>query len=144
VTEEMDVDKVLELMGEALALQLRSPLHYTLFSASMPGFDVQAVAAKLWEFATLELEDARKLVEKITALGGEPSVEATPMRWTNVPADALDTLIEAETQTVEALQAVIPATGQEGRSEALEHLLEHVIMRKQNQIDYLHRARRSP
>ena len=37
---------------------------------------------------------------------------------------------------------MIPASGQEARSEALEHLLEHIIMRKQEQIDFLHRVRR--
>ena len=38
---------------------------------------------------------------------------------------------------VAALHAVIPHSGQEPRSEALEHLLEHVIMRKQQQLDFL-------
>ena len=36
----------------------------------------------------------------------------------------------------------IEPTGREGRSEALEHTLEHLIMRKQNQVDFLLRARR--
>ena len=45
---------------------------------------------------------------------------------------------------IEALQDVIPATGQEGRSEALEHRLEHVIMRKQEQVDALVRSSRQP
>ena len=35
-------------------------------------------------------------------------------------------------------------SGQEAASEALEHLMEHIIMRKQNQIDWLRRARRHP
>ena len=39
-----------------------------------------------------------------------------------------------------ALQAVIPPSGQEGRSEALEHRMEHMIMRKQEQVDALVRA----
>ena len=41
-----------------------------------------------------------------------------------------------------ALHAVIPHTGQQPHSEALEHRLEHVIMRKQQQIDYLEHAAR--
>ena len=44
---------------------------------------------------------------------------------------------------MEALQAAIEPTGREGRSEALEHMLEHLIIRKQDQIDFLVRARRS-
>lgn len=43
---------------------------------------------------------------------------------------------------MEALQEAIEPTGREGRSEALEHMLEHLIMRKQRQIDFLKRAAR--
>jgi hypothetical protein len=37
---------------------------------------------------------------------------------------------------------VIPSTGHTGDSEALEHRLEHMIMRKQEQVDALERARK--
>ncbi len=36
-----------------------------------------------------------------------------------------------------SLHAVISSSGQEPRSEALEHLIEYVLMRKQQQWDYL-------
>jgi hypothetical protein len=55
-------------------------------------------------------------------------------------ASAVDALIDAEDETIAALHEVIPHSGQEPRSEALEHL----IMRKQNQVDWLRRARRGP
>jgi ferritin-like protein len=57
-------------------------------------------------------------------------------------AAAIDVLVEAECEAIVALHAVIPHTGQEPRSEALEHRLEHMIMRKQEQVDTLLRARR--
>ena len=41
---------------------------------------------------------------------------------------------------IAAAHRVIPVTGQEPWSEALEHLLEHLIMRKQWQVDYLARV----
>ncbi len=59
----------------------------------------------------------------------------------NLAAAAVDLLIDTECEALAALHAVIPHTGQEPRSEALEHLLEHVIMRKQEQVDTLLRAR---
>ncbi len=40
--------------------------------------------------------------------------------------------------------AVIADYVLEPRSEALEHLMEHLIMRKQNQVDWLRRAHRKP
>ena len=58
------------------------------------------------------------------------------------PGEALDDLVEDEGETLEALQAAIEPTGREAASEAVEHRLEHMIMRKQEQVDYLLRARR--
>ena len=110
----------------------------------MFGLEVQGVADKLWTFAQHELEDTRLLVEKITALGGDPTTKVGELKWEPDPGKALDHLIETEDEVTEALHAVIPHSGQEARSEALEHLMEHIIMRKQNQIDWLRRARREP
>ena len=106
------------------------------------GFGFQAFGDCFWEFARAELDDVRRLIEKITALGGEPSTEVAELRWTGDPGNAVTWLIESEGDAIANLQAAIEPTGREGRSEALEHMLEHLITRKQEQIDYLMRARR--
>jgi bacterioferritin (cytochrome b1) len=142
--EPMDTDKVLEQLNRGLELQLRSLLQMTQASGSMFGIEVQGVAEKLWTFAQHELEDTRLIVEKISALGGDPTTKVGELAWNPDPSKALDRLIETEDEVTEALHAVIPHSGQEAASEALEHLMEHIIMRKQNQIDWLRRARRGP
>ena len=140
----MDTEKVLEQLNVGLELQLRSLLQYTQASGSMFGLEVQGVAEKMWTFAQHELEDTRLIVEKITALGGDPTTRIGKLRWDPSPGKTLDHLIKTEDEVTEALHAVIPHSGQEAASEALEHLMEHIIMRKQNQIDWLRRARRKP
>ena len=142
--DPMDVEKVLEQLNRALVLQNRSVLQFTLGAGSMFGLEYQAVGSELWLFARAELEDTKLLIEKITALGGDPTVEVGELSWKSDPGEAVDALIEAEDETIATLHAVIPHSGQEPRSEALEHLMEHMIMRKQNQVDWLRRARRSP
>jgi bacterioferritin (cytochrome b1) len=142
--DPMDVATVLERLNRALVLQQRSVLQFTMGAGSMFGLEYQAVGSELWLFARAELQDTKLLVEKITALGGEPTVEVGALSWSSEPATAVETLIDAEDETIAALHAVIPHTGQEPRSEALEHLMEHLIMRKQNQVDWLRRARRAP
>jgi bacterioferritin (cytochrome b1) len=142
--DPMDVETVLQALNRALALQQRSVLQLTMGAASMFGLEYQAIGSELWLFARAELVDTKLLVEKITALGGDPSLETAPLRWHADPGASVDALIESEDETIAALHAVIPHSGQEPRSEALEHLMEHMIMRKQNQVDWLRRARRAP
>jgi bacterioferritin len=140
--EMMDTQKQIDHLNDALRLQHRSVLHYSLVAGSVIGLEYQAHAEKMREHSVSELEDATRLVEKITALGGEPTTDVAPIGFTADPSEAIDQLIDAESETLEALQAAIEPTGREAASEAVEHRLEHMIMRKQEQVDYLLRAKR--
>jgi bacterioferritin (cytochrome b1) len=142
--EEMTVEEMVSALNEALALQQRSVLQYSLTAGSIVGLEFQAHADKLRDFALAEVEDAIRLVEKVTALGGDPASAPVEPDWEGDPVKALDRLIESERETLETLQAAIEPTGREAASEAIEHRLEHMIMRKQEQVDYLLRAARRP
>lgn len=142
--ETMDVEQQIERLNVALRLQHRSVLNYSLVAGSVIGLEYQAHAEKMREHSLSELEDATRLVEKITALGGEPTTEVAPITFVADPDGAIDTLVDCESEALEALQAAIEPTGREAASEAVEHRLEHIIMRKQEQVDYLLRARRRP
>jgi bacterioferritin (cytochrome b1) len=142
--EKMDVDAQIECLNRALRLQHRSVIMYSMTAGSVIGLEFQAHAEKMRQHSLSELEDATRLVEKITALGGEPTTDVAPITFTSDPSEALDRLIESEGETLETLQAAIEPTGREAASEAVEHRLEHIIMRKQEQVDYLLRAQRRP
>jgi len=138
--DDIDVDKLRARLGDAVRLQARSSLHLTLVAGTMTGVETQAVAEKLATFSAAEHEDTRHLIEKAHALGCQPEVVVEPLKAVGDARHALTELRDAERQAVKALHAVIPETGQEEWSEALEHLLEHMIMRKQQQVDYLDRV----
>ena len=142
--EKMDVEAQIDCLNKALRLQHRSVLMYSVTAGSVIGLEYQAHADKMRGHALAELEDATRLVEKITALGGIPTTDVAEIEFKEDPAHALDQLIECEGETLEALQAAIEPTGREAASEAVEHRLEHMIMRKQEQVDYLLRAQRRP
>jgi bacterioferritin (cytochrome b1) len=141
--DRMDVPKVLELLGKAIPLQMRSTLQLAWVAGSAVGVEFQSIAVKFEEFSQDELHDTRRLMEKMMALGGTPPTEVASLEAIPSSVDGVKRLIELEQEALDALHAIIPATGQEARSEALEHLLEHVIMRKQHQIDFLLRAVRT-
>lgn len=141
--ETLDEQAAIEALNASLTLQYRSALQYSLTSSSLIGIPAQAIGGLLIEYGDRELADARLLIEKIVSFGGTPTTEVAELRNPEDVADGLDRLIETETEAIEAMQQAIEPTGREGRSEALEHLLEHLIMRKQNQVDFLLRARRT-
>jgi bacterioferritin (cytochrome b1) len=141
--EKLDREGGVAKLNNALRLQHRSLIEYTLVGAAMTGFQYVGIAPQLAAFARSEADDTRRLAEKIASLEGEPTTVVAEPRWSADPTKAFEFLIADETETIEALQASIEPTGREGRSEALEHRLEHIIMRKQEQVDFLERAKRT-
>jgi len=138
--EQLDQDLAVERLNAALEHQYRSALQYSIVASSLLGLEAQALGSKLTSFGDDELDSARQLIEKIVSFGGEPTTKVAELQFREQAGDSLGGLVECEEEAVEALQEAIEPTGREGRSEALEHMLEHLIMRKQSQIDFLKRA----
>ena len=138
--DAMDTENVLETLQEALQLQAESILTMATMAGTLRGVGGAAVKTSLRSFVQAELEDTYLLVEKMSALGGKPALSVAAVDIPDDSDDALSVLLEHEVKAVAALHGVIAHSGQEPRSEALEHLLEHLIMRKQQQIDFLWHA----
>jgi bacterioferritin (cytochrome b1) len=140
--DPLDVGAAIEGVRAALPLQLRSAVAYTLAAASLTGYEHVGLAPLLASAAEADLVDARRLAEKLATLGGRAPQSVPDPRLPQGSKAVVRRLIAIETETIEKLQDIIPATGHTGDSEALEHRLEHMIMRKQEVVDALERARR--
>jgi len=138
--EKLDEKEAVKRLNAALELQYRSALQYSLAAASLTGIEAQALGSQLTGFGDLELADGRRLIEKIVSFGGDPTTKVAELRFDRNAKSALRWLAECEEAAVELLQEAIEPTGRDGRSEALEHLMEHLILRKQTQVDFLNRA----
>jgi bacterioferritin (cytochrome b1) len=138
--EKLDEKEAVTRLNRALELQYRSALQYSIVASSLSGIEALALGSKLTEFGDAELSDVRRLIEKIVSFGGEPTTNAAGLTYNGDVKGAIRSLVEGEEAAVEALQEAIEPTGRDGRSEALEHLMEHVILRKQQQVDFLKRA----
>jgi hypothetical protein len=136
----MDRPKVQAALQHALLCQTRSLVTMTLLAGSLRGLSGAGVKAELRGYVLAEVEDTYRLTEKLSALGAQPMMGSPEVQPSADPQEALAVLVDTETETVAALHAVIPHSGQEPTSEALEHLLEHAIMRKQQQVDFLRHA----
>ena len=133
--EPMDVPAVLEKLADALRMQHRSVLAYALAAGTVTGVDGLGFGDTCRRYASEELDDLARLAEKMVVLGGEPPTDVAPMKWTADTTGMTRLIVEYEQDLLAKLHAVIADSGQEPRSEALEHLMEHLIIRKQEQID---------
>jgi bacterioferritin (cytochrome b1) len=138
--EKLDEKEAIKRLNAALEMQYRSALEYSVVASSLTGIETQALGPKLTEFGDSELADVRRLIEKIVSFGGIPTAKVAELRFESDAEKAIASLAENEEEVLEALQQAIEPTGREGRSEALEHLLEHLILRKQTQVDFLRRV----
>ncbi len=138
--EKLDKKEAIKRLNAALEMQYRSALEYSVVASSLTGIETQALGPQLTEFGDSELADVRRLIEKVVSFGGEPSARVAELHFEADAKKAIASLAENEEEVLEALQQAIEPTGREGRSEALEHLLEHLILRKQTQVDFLRRA----
>lgn len=140
MSDAMDVAKVHETLGAAIDMQAETVLTMSLLAGSLRGVAATAIKQSLRQFVLAELEDTYQLIEKLSALGGKPTMRVPTITVEDDTQKALKALLAHEGAAVAALHAVIPHSGQQPRSEALEHLLEHCIMRKQQQLDFLWHA----
>ncbi len=138
--DPLERDAALRELNASLELEAHSALAYAIAAGSITGIEAQHFREDLYRFAVHGLEDLRKLVEKIVALGGEPSTKVAPVSFEGDTRKALEQLISRDEETLDALVEVIPHTGEEAEGEALEHLVEHLVLRRQEQIDFLRRA----
>jgi bacterioferritin (cytochrome b1) len=137
---KLDEKQAVKRLNAALELQYRSALQYSIVASSLTGIEAQALGEKLTAFGDAELADVRRLIEKIVSFGGKPTTNVAKLGYDKSVKGAIKSLVKGEEAGVEALQEAIEPTGREGRSEALEHLMEHLILRKQHQVDFLKRA----
>jgi len=139
----IDPQATIDGLNAALPLQARSALQLAIASGALTGATGAALSERLATMAAAELAEVGRLAAKIVALGGEPTVKVAPLRWPSGARAALEWLAKSERETIDALVTAIPDDADDAPGEAMEHVLEHAIQRKTEQLELLERARRS-
>ncbi|WP_307800156.1 ferritin-like domain-containing protein [Actinomadura nitritigenes] len=70
-----DLDRVLQVLNEALATEIVCTLHYKRHYYTATGLHSEPVAAEFLEHAQEEQQHADKLADRIVQLGGEPDFD---------------------------------------------------------------------
>src|SRR5210317_1147363 len=73
----MDTKKVIEKLNGMLEQELACAIRYATHASVITGPYAETVAARLEEIGGDEIDHAKKLRERITALGGQPSMNVS-------------------------------------------------------------------
>lgn len=96
----MDKERLIEALNEDLAGELAAIAQYTTYAAKATG----PYRPQLAEFFVAEIGDeqghAHFLANKIVALGGEPTTEASPVAAASTNREMVERVLEAERKAI--------------------------------------------
>ena len=128
-------------LNDALAQEHACQIRYLTHAAAVTGPWADAVAARLKEIAEDEKQHAIKLRDRITALGGVPTMDVA--RDDLIPAKKLKEIIDInlkeEMKAIELYRELLRAVGTEG--ELLYETIEEILQDEQEHQEELERLR---
>lgn len=137
-----DPSTLVTALNRALPLVARDALALAVAAGTLPGPDGVALSASLREMAAANLHDVERLSARVASLGGAPALAVDNLKLPETWAAAVKRLLADGDETLQALVAAIPADADDPEGEATEHLLEHVVNHKRNDLELLERALR--
>lgn len=142
MSELTDSAALTRSLNAALPLQYRCALAFAIAAGTLPGAEGVALADSLRAIAAAELRDVERVAARIASLGGTPSVRVAALKPPTTWRPTLKRLVAIQKEALDAIVAAIPADADDAEGEATEHLLEHMIARKRDDLELLERVLR--
>lgn len=137
----MDREKILEALNKALAQEHACFIRYKTHAAVITGPYAKPIREQLDEIAEDEETHARHLRDRITGLGGTPTMGVTAEDL--IPATTLDEIlrvnIEEEKKAIALYQELLNQIPREQR--LLYETIEHILQDEQEHLEELERLR---
>jgi len=132
-TQDVDVERFVQLLNEDLGTEFQSIVQYTNHIATITGAEYLAVLDELKVHLGQELAHAQVLAEQVSFLGGEPATEVPAVERSADSRVALkmdlrletDQLERYRTRSAQALKLELPDVAEALRP-LLEQTQEHV------------------
>ncbi len=135
----MDREKILTALNKALAQEQACFIRYKTHAAVITGPYAKPVSEQLDEIAEDEESHARDLRDRITGLGGTPTMEVATADL--IPATTLEEIlrvnIEEEKKAIALYQEILDMIPREQR--LLYETIEHILEDEQEHLEELQR-----
>ena len=99
--ENVDKSTLIEGLNKDLAHEYQAIVMYNTYAAAVSGVHRNEVSSFFEAEVADELQHARFLADKITALGGTPSTSAADVEYTTNAREMVETAMNAEAETIE-------------------------------------------
>lgn len=137
----MDREKILQALNKALAQEHACFIRYKTHAAVITGPYAKPIREQLDEIAEDEESHARDLCDRITGLGGTPTMEVATEDL--IPATTLEEIlrvnIEEEKKAIALYQELLDMIPREQR--LLYETIEHILQDEQEHLEELERLR---
>ncbi len=94
-------DALIKGLNEDLANEYQAIIMYLTYAASVKGMERQQLQSFFESEIADELEHAKMLANKITALGGTPVTQPAPVPVATTAREMLQNVLKAETETIQ-------------------------------------------
>lgn len=137
----MDKAKMIEKLNEALRHEWTGVAQYAQAGFVVAGLWREVYADMFFDSAKESFGHAKKIGEKIVAMGGVPTVERNPVKQTQELQELLTIALEFETKAVKIYSEAL-AMAENDRP--LVVFLENILEDEQDGVDELTRILRDP
>ncbi len=133
----MDTKKVIEKLNGMLEQELACAIRYATHASVITGPYAETVAARLEEIGGDEIDHAKKLRERITALGGQPSmnVSTADLRYADTLDEILQINIDEEKHAIAEYISILPLVRE--KNVILYRTLQDIIQDEQQHLEEL-------
>ncbi len=137
----MDKNKTIEKLNDCLRHEWTGVAQYAQAGFVVSGLWRDVYSEMFYDSAKESFGHAKKVGEKIVALGGLPTVERNPIKQTDDLLELLNIALEFESKAVKMYnEALLVAEG----DRALVVFLEDILLEEQEGVDELTRILRNP
>jgi bacterioferritin len=132
-------EKLLKMLNDALAQEHACQIRYLTHAAVITGPYAESVANRLKEIAEDENEHANQLRDRITALGGTPTMEVAKEDLIQAKSlkEILQVNLKEEDKAIELYRSILRVAGQDG--EILYETVEDILKDEQEHKEELAR-----